>query len=201
MVLARRGDLAAAAPMAEWAERVAREITDAQAAATAFPPAALTSLGRGNPGRAVSLLFELERTPNVRSDPIYVSFLPEAVRTALASGDPELAARLAERVEPVYPLHEHALITVRALLAEHRAEYADAEALFADAVKRWERFEMPWEQGQALLGHGRCLLALGRVPEVTESLRTAREIFTRLGAKPALSEVDALLARATALSS
>jgi hypothetical protein len=52
---------------------------------------------------------------------------------------------------------------------------------------------VPYEEAQALLGRGRCLLALGRAPEAAQPLREAREIFARLGARPALEETDALL--------
>jgi len=40
------------------------------------------------------------------------------------------------------------------------------------------------------LGQGRCLVALGRAPEAAAPLVAAREIFSRLGAKPALAETD-----------
>jgi hypothetical protein len=108
---------------------------------------------------------------------------------------------LAEGVDPIYPLHEHALATVRALLLEHHGSHAEAAELFADAAERWERFEMPWEGAQALLGQGRCLLATGHPAEASGPLRRARDVFTELGAKPAVAETDGLPERATALSS
>ena len=52
---------------------------------------------------------------------------------------------------------------------------------------------MPYEEAQALLGQGRCLMALGRAPQAAPVLAAAREIFARLGARPALKETDALL--------
>jgi hypothetical protein len=92
------------------------------------------------------------------------------------------------------------MVTARASLAEHHGQHAEAAALFADAAKRWERFEVPWEQAQALLGQGRCLLALGRPSDALQALRTARDIFATLGARPALTETDKMLAQATALT-
>ena len=56
------------------------------------------------------------------------------------------------------------------------------------------------EQAQALLGQSRCLLALGQPSDALQALRTARDIFATLGARPALSDVDRLLAQATAAS-
>jgi hypothetical protein len=60
---------------------------------------------------------------------------------------------------------------------------------------------MPWGRAQALLGQGRCLVAIGRPAEASVPLQQARDVFTELGAKPAVAETDALLERATALSS
>jgi tetratricopeptide (TPR) repeat protein len=201
IVLMRHGEHAKAAPLADWVVEKALELAEPQLFAMALPHAAALRLGLGETAGALALLVELERIPNVRTESNYASNLPDAVRTALAAGDPDLATRLAEGVEPIYPLHQHALATARALLLEHHGSHAEAAELFADAAQRWERFEMPWERAQALLGQARCLLALGRTTEASEPLRQAREIFARLGAKPALAETDALLERATALSS
>jgi tetratricopeptide (TPR) repeat protein len=200
-VLTRRGELAEAAPLADWTVEKARELAEPQFLALAFPAAAALRLAVGEPAGALALLAELERSPNIRADTNYAANLPDAVRAALAAGDPELAVRLTEGLEPIYPLYEHALATARALLLEHLGSHAEAAELFADAALRWERFEMPWERAQALLGQGRCLLALGRVAEATEAIRDAREIFASLASKPAIAETDRLLERAIALSS
>ncbi|HCP62251.1 MAG TPA: hypothetical protein DIU14_07270, partial [Actinobacteria bacterium] len=141
-VLTRRGDLAEAAPLAGWAVEKALELAEPQILAWAFPPAAALRLAVGETAGALALLAELERTPNARTEPNYPSNLADTVRTALAAGDPDLATRLAEGVEPVYPLHEHALATARGLIREHHGSHAEAAELFADAAERWERFEM-----------------------------------------------------------
>jgi class 3 adenylate cyclase/tetratricopeptide (TPR) repeat protein len=200
-LLTRRGEHAEAVPLAEWAVERARKVAQVQFLAVALPSAAALRLGLGDASGALTLLSELEGTPNVRDVPEYAANLPEADRTALAAGGADLAARLTEGVEPLYPLHEHALTTARALLAEHRGEHPDAAELFAEAAVRWERFEMPWERAQALLGQGRCLLALGRISEATERLRETRGIFARLRAGPGVALTDALLEQATALTS
>ena len=57
---------------------------------------------------------------------------------------------------------------------------------------------MPYEEAQALLGQGRCLVALDRAPAAAPVLEQAREIFARLGARPALEETDVLLAQTEA---
>jgi class 3 adenylate cyclase/tetratricopeptide (TPR) repeat protein len=199
-VFTRRGDYIAAARLADWAVEKARESGQAQSVGQAFPPIAALRLGMGKADRAVELLDELERTPNVRAV-AYAENLPDVVRTALAAGDSRLAERLSGGLTPIYPLHAHALVTARALLREHDGSQAEAVELFADAALRWQRFQMPWEQAQARLGQARCLVALGRATDAAEPLLQAREIFAGLGAKPALGETDVLLETATALNS
>ena len=196
-VLARRGKAGVAAPLAKWAVEKARQLAQPLILAPVLSAAAALRLGE-DPRAALTLLTELEGIPNVRHGPEYASMLPDALRTALAAGDPDLAARLAEGVKPTYRLHEHALATARALLREQHGSHAAAAELFADAAQGWESFEMPWEKAQGLLGQGRCLLALGR-PTASDPLQQAREIFAGLGAKPAVADTDALLERAAAL--
>jgi class 3 adenylate cyclase/tetratricopeptide (TPR) repeat protein len=200
-VFTRRGEHAEAAPFTDWAVTKALESAQPQLLAMALPPTAALRLAAGETASTIALLAELERIPNVRNGPHYSANLPDAVRTALAAGDPDLATRLAQGLEPIYPLHEHALATVLALLREHHGSHADAAKLFADAAERWERFEMPWERAQALLGQGRCFLATGRVAEASDPLRRARKVFAGLDAKLALGEADILLERSTALTS
>jgi hypothetical protein len=81
------------------------------------------------------------------------------------------------------------------LLAETSGAHEAAAARFAGAAVGWSDFGMPYEEAQALLGQGRCLVALGREAEATAPLAAAREIFARLGAKPALAETDEWLTR------
>ena len=129
------------------------------------------------------------------------AFLPSLVRAALGIEDSVLAERLVSGLEPRYPYSEHALVAVNAAVTEAHGDLEAAAEGNADAADRWERFGVVPEQAFALLGHGRCLLGLSRPTEAAPVLRHAREIFERLGANPALSETDALLGKATALSS
>ncbi len=122
--------------------------------------------------------------------------IPWLSRIALGGGDPELVERMLSDLEPGVPLLDHVRATGLALLAEHGGDHEAAAAGFADAAVRWHDFGVPYEEGHALLGQGRCLVALGRAPEAAAPLAAAREIFARLGAKPALAETDALLAQA-----
>ena len=140
---------------------------------------------------------ELEETPGARETSYYSRQLGAMVRTALAAGDPELAARLADGLEPLFPLREHALCAARARLAEAAGDHAEAATLYADAAERWREFGNVPERAYALLGQGRCLAALGK-PEAEQPLREARELFASMGYKPALAETDALLGESEA---
>jgi hypothetical protein len=79
------------------------------------------------------------------------------------------------------------------LLDEVDGKHEAAASGFADAASRWHNFGVPCEEAQALLGQGRCLVALGRAEEAREPLSRASQVFERLGAKPALAEVEGLL--------
>jgi hypothetical protein len=138
------------------------------------------------------LLVEVEQLAGLRVDPYYASVLPELVRTALALGDAELAARFVDGVEATTPLFENALAACRAQLAEAAGELAEATAVYAEAAERLREFGNVPERAYALLGQGRCLAALDK-PKAEEPLRAARELFASMGYKPALAQTEALL--------
>ncbi|HEU0336664.1 MAG TPA: hypothetical protein VFR43_08910, partial [Gaiellaceae bacterium] len=156
----------------------------------AFAATAQLLLARRQTEQARALLRELDQI-DARVDPDYAALLPSLVRVALALDDRPLAQRLAAGVEPVAPLHEHAVASARAQLVE-AGDHADAAALYAEAAERWRSFGNVPEHAYALLGHGRCLAAL-RMPVAEAPLREARELFASMGYRPALAEADALL--------
>jgi ATP/maltotriose-dependent transcriptional regulator MalT len=191
-----RGELEAAAALAQRVAERAHQIAHPQVLAFAYPPAAALRVARGDIPGARALLTELSKADPVAASAPYAANLATTTRAALAAGAPGLAARLVSKLEPRHPLEQHAVVTARALLAEQQGRHTEAAGLFADAADRWKKFEMPWERAQALLGHGRCLLALGQ--PTAAPLRAARDILATLGAKPALTDADRLLAQATA---
>jgi class 3 adenylate cyclase/tetratricopeptide (TPR) repeat protein len=178
----------------------AREAGEPQTIALAFAAAAQVLLAQGRPEEAKALLTELDQVTGMRADPYYSSLLPELVRTALALGEPELAARLADGVEPRTPLSEHALLACRARLAEAADDTDQAADLYAEAAERWREFGNVPERAYALLGQGRCLVALGQAG-AEAPLAEARELFASMGYKPALAETEAVLEQAVAAAS
>jgi class 3 adenylate cyclase len=185
------------APAADELVAWARESAEPQLCTLAFAAAARLLLTQGRPQQAQALLVELEHVANVRGDPYYASVLPEIARIALALDDPELAARLADGVEPRTPLAEHALVACRPQLIEAGGDHAQAAGLYAEAAARWREFGNVPERAYALLGQGRCLSALGR-PEAEAPLREARDLFASMGYKPALAETEALVGQSRA---
>ena len=165
-------------------------------AAACASVAAAERLAGGDGAAALRLLALAETAYRRQGGFWWCDTLPLAVRTALAAGDGALAEKLAESIEPLQPATRHAVAGARALVRESHGEHEAAASAFADAAARWREFEMPYEEAQALLGQGRCLVALGRAPEAAAPLAAAREIFARLGAKPALAKTDALLGQA-----
>jgi len=196
LIFASRAEPAKAEPFVAMLLEIGRGSEREGSRAYAFLAASSVRLRLGETDAALGLLSEwMATSPKLGWCGEYV---PGAVRTALAGGDDRLAASLMEAVESCLPerrlpLHEHVLATLGGLLGEARCEHEEAAAAFIAAASGWREFSMPHEEAHALLGQGRCLVALGRAPEAAAPLAAAREIFARLGAKPALAETDAVL--------
>jgi class 3 adenylate cyclase len=181
---------------ADWLIETGRQIGAADTSVFALAAAALR-LAEEAPDETRALLAEVEQIEGSRGTPYYARQLAAMARTALATGDEPLARRLADGLEPSYPLNEHALCATRAQLLEHAEDHADAATLYAESAARWQEFGNVPERAYALLGQGRSLLALNR-PEAEEPLRTARDLFAAMGYKPALAETEALLEQVAA---
>jgi hypothetical protein len=158
---------------------------------TASALAACAMSGRVDPGALRSRLRDL--TLGAEPNLSYASDLPELVRAGRGVDAPEVGQWVASWSNDL-PLPRCVRRYAEAMVAESGGELEVAAAGFADAAARWHGFSMPYEEAQALLGQGRCLVALGRAPEAAPVLEAAREIFARLGARPALAETQALLA-------
>jgi hypothetical protein len=111
---------------------------------------------------ARAALREINEGSGSQHSPYYARHLAMMVRTALSIGDRDLAEQLTTRLEPRYPLEEHALCAARAQLAEHARELDEAARLYEEAAARWQEFGNVPKRGYALLRQGRCLRTLGR---------------------------------------
>jgi tetratricopeptide (TPR) repeat protein len=156
--------------------------------------AAYSALGR--PAAAKAALVAWAETPSPMSTVEYAWMVPEAVRIALRCSGAALAGRLQSRGDGPLQVQQHVMTSVAGLTAEAAGGYEEALEDYVEAVSRWHEFGVPYEKAQALLGQGRCLVGLGRAPEAAPPLAAAREIFARLGAKPALADTDELIQKA-----
>ncbi|TML50243.1 MAG: hypothetical protein E6G23_01730, partial [Actinobacteria bacterium] len=163
--------------------------------ALAFAAAAQLLFARRQPEQALALLHELDRLSAVRTELAWQ--LPSLLRVALALDDQTVAEQLATGIKPVTPLHEHALASAHAQLAEAAGDHSAAAQLYQQAAERWRQFGNIPERAYALLGQGRCLATLGK-PEAEAALREARDLFTTLAYQPALAESRALLGESEA---
>ncbi len=178
----------------------ARPTGEPQLWAMAIAAGARLLSDQGRLSEAKALLVELAEPTEIRLDPYYVTALPELVRTALALGEPELAARLLEGVEGRTPLAEHALYRLpRAARRSRRRLQRGRECLCRGGRALAGVRNVP-ERAYALLGQGRCLAALGQ-PEAQEPLGEARELFASMGYRPALADTETLLEQTTAAAS
>jgi class 3 adenylate cyclase/tetratricopeptide (TPR) repeat protein len=195
-----RGDAARVVDRLDWLEASVRETQDPQDLVAGLASAAFARAALSQTQVALALLGEVAATSGARQTAYYTPVLGGMVRLALAAGNREVAERLVEGVAPVSPYSEHALVGVRAALAEADGEVAAAADMYTDAARRWHEFGVVAEEAFALLGAGRCLIAQGSGSGAAASLGRARAIFERLGAAPALAETDALLGVAVAVN-
>jgi class 3 adenylate cyclase len=193
--LTLRGQASRVAETLDWLEATSRRAGHFGVRVMGLGTAAVARAALAQADQVSVLLSEIDTTPGSRAEWGYIVMLPALVRTALATHDRHLAQRLATGIESHTPCHEHALTTTAAALSEANGDHRTAAVGYADAAQRWGAMGVMTEQAFAHQGHGRCLLALGD-PGASESLRRARDLFTRLQAHPHIAECDALVALA-----
>jgi class 3 adenylate cyclase/tetratricopeptide (TPR) repeat protein len=194
LVATLRGDDAVGQVSLQWLEHHARPegmLPDDRASFIAMMAVCRSMQGRLDEAHAllVDCLCLGEPVESFRG---LLGWLPFFVQASLACGDLELAVRFGSAHEARMPRDEVSASLVSAMLAEARGERDAAAGSYATAAARAQDLATPYEEAQALLGQGRCLVALGRAREAVPLLGRAHEIFARLGAKPALAEVDRL---------
>ncbi len=176
------------------------EIGDGQVVVPAFQLGAMNRLGQGDSAGAIALVEELDERMRGRLG--FRSYLlPDSARVCLATGALDLLARLLDDSIEHLTRDANCVLGARAVLAEGQGDPEAATRRYDEAAAAWESFGHPLERGHALLGAGRCLLGVGRVAEAEARLGEAREVFVGLKTRPLVDGADALLAKATALSS
>lgn len=159
------GAMAPGAPWAHWSQ-------------------ALLDLGLGRAQAALDRLAVLSE-PSVRHHVSATRGVPDLVEAAVRLGVPERADEAVARFErwATWCGQDWA----RALLARCRALLAgeaDAEAYFTEALAAHDPHGRAMETARTALLYGEWLRRARRKSEAREHLRTALEVFERLGARP-----------------
>jgi DNA-binding CsgD family transcriptional regulator len=188
-LLRLRGDLAAAD---EAYARAGRHGYEAQ------PGLALLAAARGHTSAAAATARRLLAEPG--SSVLRGRLLPGVAEVLVAAGDVDAARAAAQELDEVATAFGSDALGVRAALAWGRVQLAQRDASGALPYLRRARqsamsLDLPYETALADLETGRALLALGDVDAARRCLAGAREVLDRLGARPAVEEVDALTGR------
>ena len=192
-VLALRGQAERVARDLAWLESSAREQGSPEDLLIGLGSAALAHASLLEGDLASELLREVAATPSTRDTQYYPALLPAMVRTAINLGQLDVAQQFVNGLEARYPYTEHALAAADATLTEAKGDAAAALTSYTDAARRWDSFGVVPERGFALLGQGRCLVAEGEPQHAMAVLKSAREVFSSLGAAPAIASTDAIL--------
>ena len=175
----------------------ARQIGDLQSLVPALAVSAHVSQVRGGHSTAVHLADEL-RVVTRHSGPWRSRHLPTALRVLIGAGEVGKAVAFMDGIEVRARRDRNCVLAGEALLAEAKGDMEEARNLYKEAAQRWADYGFVLEEGQAHLGLARCLLALCDGEAATEPLQKARSIFSKLGARPLIDEVDRHLVQATA---
>jgi hypothetical protein len=198
-VLIRRGLSNGAVYEAETFPR-ARAIGDAQVLVPSFKAAAIGRLARGDADAAAGLIAELFRLVRERAGS-RGWLLDDAAEVCRDAGATDTLRTLVSDYTPSMTRDRNSLLGAQAVLAELEGDLEAAAERYADVAERWAVFPHVLQRGVSEMGAGRCLVEIGRPNEAVGLLRSARGVFEQLHAAPLVADADALLERATALSS
>lgn len=161
------------------------------------PGLALLWLQRGRTGSAVGAIRRLVAEPR---DPVHrAQLLPAAVHVLVEAGDVAEARGLADELSTIAQRFGCPSSVALAALGSGEVALAEGDASGAvaelrRAIQTWSALDMPYDAACARVLIGRALLAAGDGDSAARELATARRTLVELGATPALTEVDRLLA-------
>jgi tetratricopeptide (TPR) repeat protein len=170
----------------DWLVACSRDIGQPRAG---LGRAACAHAAHGNDDVAVEMFTEMVTEPGGS-----MGDLPPQVRCLINLDRLDIAEDLVANEPSTIPASRHGRVAALAALTEAKGDYRKAVAGYAEAAERWHDFTMYVEEAFALLGQGRCLIKLNRPEEAVPVLTTAREMFAKMGARPALAETESLLA-------
>jgi class 3 adenylate cyclase len=187
----RMGDLAGAEEALRQAHGLGRDPE---------PALALLRLAQGKPAAALSAI-SAALTGRAWDMWAKVRLLPAQVEIAVASGDGTTAREAAEELVRVGEAYPSPTLTALIHDAFARVALADGDPARAAtelrrAVTAWQEVAAPYEVARSRALLGTALLALHDDEEADLELTAARDEFARLGARPALTDVERTIATA-----
>jgi DNA-binding CsgD family transcriptional regulator len=131
--------------------------------------------------------------------PTAAPVLAAAVEVLVASGDTAGARVLADDLDRLargsdLPLVQATVAFASGVGALAIDDASSALTAFRRAARLWHELEMPYEEARSRVGVARACGALGDDDSCAIELDAARAIFTRLGARPELEQLDAAAA-------
>jgi ATP/maltotriose-dependent transcriptional regulator MalT len=177
MLAAARGDRVQAQALLEWGRRDATERGEGSAVGAALWLTAFLRNGHGDYGEALVAA----RQACEHEDAIFYGWaLVELIEAAVRGGQPDEAAAALDRLSE----RTRASGTQWALGIEARCQglLSDDEALYHESVERLARSRAAVELARSRLLYGEWLRRENRRIDAREQLRTAHEMFSRMGA-------------------
>ena len=150
--------------------------------------------GRVDPAvAAVTRAMDEAREPARRA-----KLLPAYVAVVLTAGDVSAARRASDELTEIAAMYGTAALLAEASVARGAVLIADGDcraALLAvrDAVKLWRELNAPYDEARARVAVALACRGTGDEDSATLELEAARLVFGRLGAGPALADVDSLM--------
>jgi DNA-binding CsgD family transcriptional regulator len=198
---AARGDEAQARAELERGAALAHEVGSMMVVNWAHAALGFLELGLGRPGEALAALTRVEAfaTDSGLADPLFVPWAPDLVEAHVRAGQIDEAKAACTRL--VHSAERAGVDLTLALGARCRGlvEVEGFEAHFDRALAHHERADAPFETARTLLAYGSRLHRARRRVAGRERLRTALEIFERLGATPWVEQTEAELRAAGAI--
>jgi DNA-binding NarL/FixJ family response regulator len=157
-------------------------------------------------GKARDAAAAIRRVVGETEQPLQrAELLPAYVEIMLAVGDSEDARAACAELDEIAELRANDVL--RALAAQARGDVAlaagDAQSALAalrSAARLWQAFGAAYETARARVSIGLACRALRDHESAVLELEAARDVFTRLRARPDLDRVDALLEKGVSAS-
>ena len=159
------------------------------------------SLFRRSQGRIDAAVAAISRAVDETREPARRGkLLPAYVEVMVAAGDGDAAQQAAEELGGIAEVYGSTALSADASFASGTVLLFDRDARGAlgalrHAVTSWRQLDAPYDEARTRVVIAQACLALGDEDAAAFELAAARDVFVRLGARPALAAAEALMPR------